>query len=155
MAKHIEVIYTNGVFRPAVPLDLDLKEDQRMIFLLPEHGAALEPFVEDEDVRQRNFKTMNDTPTSNTHRREEDEMLPEYDFDYREAYPNRFALQGEGGHLMGVLDPDVAIGWEAVQRPPDGAVGQQWVQDDTLSTGPYCSAARKPCGQPQQNRRTG
>ena len=35
-------------------------------------------------------------------------MLPEYDFDYRKARPNRFALQGEGGHLMVVLDPDVA-----------------------------------------------
>jgi hypothetical protein len=35
-------------------------------------------------------------------------MLPEYDFDYRKARPNRFALLGEGGHLMVVLDPDVA-----------------------------------------------
>jgi hypothetical protein len=33
MAKHIEVIYTNGVFRPATPLEL-------------------EPFVGDDDVRQ-------------------------------------------------------------------------------------------------------
>jgi hypothetical protein len=40
---------------------------------------------------------MNDTPTSEAHSREEDEMLPEYDFDYRKARPNRFALQGEGG----------------------------------------------------------
>jgi hypothetical protein len=57
---------------------------------------------------------MNDTPTSKTaktskvHTRKEDEMLPEYDFDYRKARPNRFALQGEGGHLVVVLDPDVA-----------------------------------------------
>lgn len=51
---------------------------------------------------------MNDTPTSDTHRKEEDEMLPEYDFDYRKARPNRFALRGEEGHLMVVLDPDVA-----------------------------------------------
>lgn len=35
-------------------------------------------------------------------------MLPEYDFDYRQTRPNRFALRGEGGHLMVVLDPDVA-----------------------------------------------
>ena len=35
-------------------------------------------------------------------------MLPEYDFDYWKARPNRFALQGEEGHLMVVLDPDVA-----------------------------------------------
>jgi hypothetical protein len=51
---------------------------------------------------------MNDIPTADAHSREEDEMLPEYDFDYRKARPNRFALQGEGGHLMVVLDPDVA-----------------------------------------------
>ena len=51
---------------------------------------------------------MNDTPTSEARQREEDEMLPEYDFDYRQTRPNRFALRGEGGHLMVVLDPDVA-----------------------------------------------
>ena len=51
---------------------------------------------------------MNDIPTSDAHSSEEDEMLPEYDFDYRKARPNRFALRGEGGHLMVVLDPDVA-----------------------------------------------
>jgi predicted DNA-binding antitoxin AbrB/MazE fold protein len=52
MAKHIEVIYTNGLFRPAAPLDLELREGQHLIFLLPENDAELEPFVEDEDVRQ-------------------------------------------------------------------------------------------------------
>src|SRR4029434_9482208 len=57
---------------------------------------------------ERNVKTMNDTPISEPHHGEEDEMLPEYDFDYRKARPNRFALRGEGGHLMVVLDPDVA-----------------------------------------------
>ena len=51
---------------------------------------------------------MNDTPTSEAHHGGEDEMLPEYDFDYRKARPNRFALRGEGGHLVVVLDPDVA-----------------------------------------------
>jgi hypothetical protein len=29
------------------------------------------------------------------------------------------------------------FGWEDVQELPDGAVVQQWVQDDTLPTGPY------------------
>ena len=52
MAKQIEVIYTHGVFRPAAPLDLELREGQHLIFLLPENGAELEPFVEDDDVRQ-------------------------------------------------------------------------------------------------------
>lgn len=51
---------------------------------------------------------MNDTPTSEAPHREEDEMLPEYVFDYRKARPNRFALQGEGGSLMVMLDSDVA-----------------------------------------------
>jgi len=52
MAKHIEAIYTNGVFRPAAPFELELREGQHLFFLLPENGAELEPFVEDEDVRQ-------------------------------------------------------------------------------------------------------
>ena len=52
MAKQIEVIYTNGVFRPAVPLELELREGQHLMFLLPENGEELKPFVEDEDVRQ-------------------------------------------------------------------------------------------------------
>jgi predicted DNA-binding antitoxin AbrB/MazE fold protein len=52
MAKHIEVIYTNGIFRPAVPLELELREGQHLVILLPENGAELEPFVEDNDVRQ-------------------------------------------------------------------------------------------------------
>jgi hypothetical protein len=29
---------------------------------------------------------MNDTPTSDDHDREEDDMLPEYDFDYRNVH---------------------------------------------------------------------
>ena len=52
MAKHIEVIYTNGVFRPAAPLELELREGQHLIVLVPENGMELEPFVEDEDVRR-------------------------------------------------------------------------------------------------------
>jgi len=39
---------------------------------------------------------------------EEADLLPEYNFDYRKARPNRFALRGEEGHLMIMLDPDVA-----------------------------------------------
>ena len=52
MAKHIDVIYTNGVFRPMEPLELELEEGQRLTFLLPESGAERDPFVEDEDLRQ-------------------------------------------------------------------------------------------------------
>jgi predicted DNA-binding antitoxin AbrB/MazE fold protein len=52
MAKHIEMIYTNGVFRPTAPLELELREGQHLMFLLPENGAELKPFVEDEGVRQ-------------------------------------------------------------------------------------------------------
>jgi hypothetical protein len=32
---------------------------------------------------------------------------------------------------------DGQFGWEDAQGLPDGAVVQQWVQDDTLPTGPY------------------
>jgi predicted DNA-binding antitoxin AbrB/MazE fold protein len=52
MAKHIKVIYTNGVFRPTSPLELELREGQHVMLLLPENGAELEPFVEDDDVRR-------------------------------------------------------------------------------------------------------
>ena len=50
--KHIEVIYTHGVFRPAAPLELPLEEGQHLTLILPEHGAEVEPFEEDEDLRQ-------------------------------------------------------------------------------------------------------
>jgi predicted DNA-binding antitoxin AbrB/MazE fold protein len=52
MAKHIEVIYTNGVFRPTSPLELELREGQHVMFLLPKNDAELEPFIEDESLRQ-------------------------------------------------------------------------------------------------------
>jgi predicted DNA-binding antitoxin AbrB/MazE fold protein len=52
MAKHIEMIYTNGVFRPAAPLELGLREGQHVMFLLLEKGSELEPLIEDDDVRQ-------------------------------------------------------------------------------------------------------
>jgi len=52
MVKHIEVIYTHGVFRPAAPLELPLEEGQHLTLILPEHGAEMEPFEEDEDLRQ-------------------------------------------------------------------------------------------------------
>jgi hypothetical protein len=34
------------------------------------------------------------------------------------------------------------FGWEDVKDLPDGAVVQQWVQDDTLPTGPYLKERR-------------
>ena len=40
---------------------------------------------------------------------ETDEMLPEYDFDYRKARPNRFAgMTDEKRRRLVVLDPDIA-----------------------------------------------
>jgi hypothetical protein len=38
----------------------------------------------------------------------EDDLLPEYDFDYRQARPNRFAAPLEDGSLVVVLAPDIA-----------------------------------------------
>jgi predicted DNA-binding antitoxin AbrB/MazE fold protein len=52
MATHIEVIYTDGIFRPIAPLDFELREGQHVILLLPENGGELEPFVADEAVRR-------------------------------------------------------------------------------------------------------
>lgn len=39
---------------------------------------------------------------------ESDDMLPEYDFDYRKARPNRFAESFGTSRISVMLDPDVA-----------------------------------------------
>ncbi len=39
---------------------------------------------------------------------EPDDMLAEYDFDYRKARPNRYAAQIESGSVLVVLEPDIA-----------------------------------------------
>jgi hypothetical protein len=38
----------------------------------------------------------------------EDDLLPEYHFDYRKAKPNRFAAPTEEGSMIVVLEPEVA-----------------------------------------------
>lgn len=38
----------------------------------------------------------------------QDDMLPEYHFDYSKARPNRFAAQMEKNQRAVILDPDVA-----------------------------------------------
>jgi len=39
---------------------------------------------------------------------EPDEMLPEYDFDYSQARPNRLAGRVKEDRVIVILDPDVA-----------------------------------------------
>ena len=49
----------------------------------------------------------------------EEELLPEYDFDYAQARPNRFAAHLADGRLVVILDPDIAQVFttpEAVQK---------------------------------------
>lgn len=46
-------------------------------------------------------------------------MLPEYDFDYRKARPNRFAVTADDTTRTVILDPDIArvfTSSEAVNR---------------------------------------
>ncbi len=38
----------------------------------------------------------------------DDDMLPEYRFDYRQARPNRFTTDIVEGSLVVVLEPDIA-----------------------------------------------
>ncbi len=45
----------------------------------------------------------------------QEDLRPEYDFDYRKAKPNRFAGQKQEGRIVVVLDPDVS----KVFRTPD------------------------------------
>ncbi|MBI1760982.1 MAG: hypothetical protein HYR56_06040 [Acidobacteria bacterium] len=51
---------------------------------------------------------MKKTPVSKTPPAESQEMLPEYNFDYRQARPNRFAGQLSEERLVALVDQDVA-----------------------------------------------
>ena len=44
-----------------------------------------------------------------------DELRPEYDFDYRQAKPNRFAAGLKKGGRLVVLDPEVAAAFQGSQ----------------------------------------
>ncbi|MGK7875698.1 MAG: hypothetical protein AB4426_21070 [Xenococcaceae cyanobacterium] len=51
---------------------------------------------------------MKNTQASNTNKKLEDDLLPEYNFDYRKARPNRFVTQESETQITVTLDPDVA-----------------------------------------------
>lgn len=51
---------------------------------------------------------MKKTPPSKSSKVESPEMLPEYDFDYSQALPNRFAGKISEERLVVVLDPEVS-----------------------------------------------
>ena len=78
-----------------------------------------------------------------------------YDIHGRIVFTNSKGLVGVGLPRKGgtsqpkarITLPDGTVregqfGWEDVQGLPDGAVVQQWVQDDTLPTGPYLKERR-------------
>ena len=51
---------------------------------------------------------MKKTPTSKPRNVEAQDMLPEYDFGYSQARPNRFAGRISEERLMVLLDPEVS-----------------------------------------------
>lgn len=51
---------------------------------------------------------MKKTSASKAQDAPSDDLLPEYEFDYRKARPNRFADTIEEGSLVVVLEPDIA-----------------------------------------------
>jgi hypothetical protein len=51
---------------------------------------------------------MKKTRTPKRPRRNDEEMLPEYRFDYSKARPNRFAASIKQGSRIVVIEPDVA-----------------------------------------------
>ena len=55
-----------------------------------------------------NKKLMKTTSHIKTPQNVIDDMLPEYDFDYRKAKPNRFAEASHKTSRTVVLDPDIA-----------------------------------------------
>jgi hypothetical protein len=58
---------------------------------------------------------MKKIATSKTPSMVREDLLPEYNFDYRKAKPNRFADRKEEDRVVVVLDPDVS----KVFRTPD------------------------------------
>jgi hypothetical protein len=61
-----------------------------------------------ESQRVKNGEVMKRTPISEAAKQEPEEMLPEYNFDYSQARPNRFANKAASDRLTITLDPDVA-----------------------------------------------
>jgi hypothetical protein len=51
---------------------------------------------------------MKKTKPASRRPKSDDDMLPEYQFDYSKAKPNRFAARLKSGVRAVVLDPDVA-----------------------------------------------
>ena len=51
---------------------------------------------------------MKNTHNSENNQKLQDDLLPEYNFDYSKAHPNRFVLQQDDNSLMVKLEPDVA-----------------------------------------------
>jgi hypothetical protein len=51
---------------------------------------------------------MKKTRTAKTPRQDDEDLLPEYRFDYSKARPNRFAARIQQGSRVVVIDPDVA-----------------------------------------------
>jgi hypothetical protein len=52
-------------------------------------------------------KAKKKTKTADVASSEQDDLLPEYQFDYRKARPNRFANRVDQTRLVITLDPDV------------------------------------------------
>jgi hypothetical protein len=51
---------------------------------------------------------MNNITNSDINQNSEDELLPEYDFDYSKARPNRFVTQVNEAKITVTLESDVA-----------------------------------------------
>jgi outer membrane phospholipase A len=51
---------------------------------------------------------MKKTQDSETNQNLEDDLLPEYNFNYNKAHPNRFAAQGNETKITVTLESDVA-----------------------------------------------
>ena len=51
---------------------------------------------------------MNNTTNSKANLNLDEELLPEYDFDYSKARPNRFAMPQKNKPITVILEPDVA-----------------------------------------------
>jgi hypothetical protein len=61
-----------------------------------------------ERQREKNVEPMKRTKTSDVAASNQDDLRPEYDFDYRTARSNRFASRVDRQRIVVALDPDVS-----------------------------------------------
>jgi uncharacterized protein len=79
-----------------------------LLVCFTERGKGVIRIVSARLPTRKNVRIMKKTSSSKSRHTEAGDMLPEYDFDYSKARPNRFAGRINKDRLVVLLDPDVS-----------------------------------------------